>query len=219
VKSIRPPNIIRETNSSDFTAILRRIWETIPTVLVAAFVDKEGECVDYVSSLEPFEAKVNAAEISSVLGALLDSKDTLGLGEPHTLEVTGELRELWARRIDDNYALVTVVFSGGDRLHLKKAMARAVREFRYEAGTAPPHWEPPADLIQVETRAATGWQYAPTAFYEEGIWIAVKDVLGRWVEPAQYSERDKVCFRIRTEQGVELTLVHDPEADQWISRL
>jgi predicted regulator of Ras-like GTPase activity (Roadblock/LC7/MglB family) len=219
VKSIRPPNIIRENHSSDFTAILRRIWETIPTVLVAAFVDAEGECVDYVSSLDPYEAKVNAADISSVMGALLDSKGKLGMGEPHTLEVSGDERELWARRIDDTYALVTVVFAGGDRLHLKKAMARAVREFRYEAGTSPPDWEPPADLIQVETRPATGWQYAPSAFYEEGIWFAVTDVLGRWVEPGQYSEQEKTCFRIRTEQGVELTLVYDPEADQWISRL
>jgi hypothetical protein len=112
-----------------------------------------------------------------------------------------------------------MVFSGSDRSRLKKVIARAVREFRYEAGTSPPTWEPPADLVQVETRSATGWQYAPTAFCEEGIWVEITDVLGRWVEPAQYAERDKVCFRIRTEQGVELTLVHDPQADQWISRL
>jgi predicted regulator of Ras-like GTPase activity (Roadblock/LC7/MglB family) len=186
---------------------------------VAAFVDTEGECVDYVSSLDPYEAKVNAAEISSVVGTLLGYKDKLALGEPNTLEIVGDVRELWARRIDDNYALVTVVFSGGDRTRLKKAMARAVREFRYEAGTAPPPWEPPADLILVETRLATGWLYAPNAFYEEGIWIAITDVLGRWVEPAQYAERDKVCFRVRTERGIELTLVYDQEANQWISRL
>jgi predicted regulator of Ras-like GTPase activity (Roadblock/LC7/MglB family) len=219
VKSIRPPNIIRETVSSDFTTILKRLWETAPTVLVAAFIDAEGECVDHVSSLDPYEAKVNAAEISSVIGALLSNKDGLASGEPHTLEIVGETRELWARRIDDTYTLVAVVFSGGDRMRLKKAMARAVREFRYEAGTAPPPWEPPADLVQVETRPATGWQYAPSAFFEEGIWIAVTDVLGRWVEPAQYTERDKICFRVRTEQGVELTLVYDPEANQWISQL
>lgn len=219
MKSIRPPNIIRETNSSDFTAILRRIWETIPSVLVAAFVDVEGECVDYVSSLDPYEAKINAAEISSVVGILLGDQNKLALGEPHTLEIVGDVRELWARRIDDNYSLVTVVFSGVDRTRLKKAMARAVREFRGEAGTAPPAWEPPGDLIQVETRQATGWQYAPSAFLEEGIWIAITDVLGRWVEPAQYTERDKVCFRVRTEQGIELTLVYDQQANQWISRL
>jgi hypothetical protein len=219
VKSIRPPKIIRETHSNDFTAILKRLWETVPSLLIAAFVDAEGECVDHVSSLDPYEAKINAAEVLAALGVLLSSKQKLASGEPHTLEIIGDLRELWVRRIDDTYSLVAVAFAGGDRMRLKKAIARAVREFRYEAGTAPPQWEPPVDLIQVETRPATGWQFAPVAFIEEGIWIAVTDVLGRWIESAQFAERDKICFRVRTEQGVELTLVYDPEADQWISRL
>jgi hypothetical protein len=27
-----------------------------------------------------------------------------------------------------------------------------------------------------------------------------------------------VCFRVRTEEGRELTLVHDPDGDGWVAR-
>jgi hypothetical protein len=101
---------------------------------------------------------------------------------------------------------------------MKRALLRAVGEFRDEVGIARPVWEPQKDVIQVETRSATGWQYAPIAFVEGARRVVISDVIGRWISPAEFQAQEKVCFRIRTEFGEELTLVHNPETDEWIFR-
>jgi hypothetical protein len=67
----------------------------------------------------------------------------------------------------------------------------------------------------VLVRSAIGWEYAPAAFSEGGIRVAVSDVLGRWTEPSGVQGDDIVCFRVRTQDGQELTLVHDPGGDGW----
>ncbi len=218
MKKRRPPEAKRDMEVSEFTLILRRFWTAIPTALVAAFVDQEGECIDYVSCLEPYEARVNAAQIMSIVGTTFSLRDRHQFGEPHTIEVTTDDRELWARRINQEYTMVAVAFQGVDQSRMKRALVRTVHEFRDEVGIARPVWEPREDIIQVETRSATGWQYAPVAFVEDGKRVTISDVIGRWITPAELQAQDKVCFRIRTEFGEELTLVHDPDLDEWIFR-
>jgi len=63
-------------------------------------------------------------------------------------------------------------------------------------------------------REAVGWAYAPAAFSDQGVRVFVSDVLGRWTEAVGNGD-EIVCFRVRTEEGQELTLVHDPRLDGW----
>ncbi|MBN1652555.1 MAG: hypothetical protein JXA30_02145 [Deltaproteobacteria bacterium] len=217
MKEKRPPEFERDMQTSEFTLILRRFWTAIPTVVVAAFVDQEGECIDCVSSVEPYEARVHAAQIMSIVGTTFSLREKHRFGEPHTIEVATSEKELWARRINDEYTMVAVAYQGEKRSRMKRALLRAVREFRDEVNITRPPWEPPADIIQVETRSATGWQYAPVAFTEEGTRVAISDVFGRWIKSSDIAGQDKVCFRIRTEFGEEMTLMHDPRSDEWIS--
>jgi hypothetical protein len=208
----------RDTETTEFTTILRRFWAAIPRAIVAAFVDQEGECIDHVSSLDPYEAKVHAAQIMSVLGKMLFLRDKPRFGEPHTLEIIASRKELWARRIDDEYTMVVVANPGTERTLMKRALVRTVHAFRDEANIARPAWEPAGDITRVETRSATAWQYAPVSFTEDGVRVVISDVIGRWEEKDEIGSREKVCFRIRTEFGEELTLVHDPKHDEWIFR-
>jgi hypothetical protein len=67
-------------------------------------------------------------------------------------------------------------------------------------------------------RAAVGWPYAPASFDRAGSRVTISDVLGRWLEPSELGHGELVCFRIRTKEGQELTLVHDPSADDWSVR-
>jgi hypothetical protein len=210
----RPPEAERDLLETAFTPILRRVWDALPFALAAVFVDLEGECIDYVSSLDPFEAKVGGAHAQMLVDSLRASRAKLGLSEPIALTICGAARELWARRVSEECLLVVIALPGGEPTQIQGLLSRASREFRTEVGLPPPAWEPSANVLEVLVRDAVGWKYAPAAFSEQGVRVYISDVLGRWTEAVGNGD-EIVCFRVRTEEGQELTLVHDPRLDGW----
>lgn len=215
----RPPEAERDQAESAFTPILRAAWTAIPHALAVAFVDVEGECIDYVSSIDPFEAKVCGAHALVLLDLLSSSRKKLASGLPVLVEVVGSERELWARRITEDYTLVAVLLPGCDRAQVRSLLLHAINDFRREVGLATPRWEPVRSPLEVTVRKAVGWPYAPSAYSEGGTTVGITDVIGRWTEPGGIGGDVLVCFRVRTEDGQELTLVHDPDAEGWDVRL
>jgi predicted regulator of Ras-like GTPase activity (Roadblock/LC7/MglB family) len=226
----RPPEAKRDLLETAFTPILRGIWNAMPSVLAAVFVDLEGECIDYVSSIDPFEAKVAGAHAFVLVDSIRAARDKLGMQEPISLSITGSARELWARRVSEEYVLVLVLAPGSDHARVSAMLARAGREFRAEVGAEPAAWEPTSDALDVVVRAAVGWPYAPAAYTERGQRVLIADVLGRWTESLEGVADNPVplvadagpalvCFRVRTQEGQELTLVHDPSRDEWSARV
>lgn len=212
-----PAEMEREELETAFTPILRKLRESTPRLLCAAFVDMEGECVDYVTRIDPFEAKVAGAHMLVLVSQLCEQHAKLGLAEPILMEIIGEERELWGRRVSDEYLLVTVLLPGVDRAEVRAELTAAGRAFRQEADLPVPSWEP-SGRIEVVVRSAVGWNYAPASFNDGGIKVTIADVLGRWSETGDVAGEEIVCFRVRTEDGQELTLVHDPMADGWMVR-
>ena len=213
----RPPEAPRDQTESAFTPILRHAWLSVPWIVALVFVDSEGECIDYVSSVEPYEAKVTGAHMHVLLRALHDQPRAFG-GEAILLRVECARYELWGRRVTDEHLLAALVHPGADPLQLGSVLGRCAREFRSEVGASAPRWEPDKTLLEVVVRNAVGWGYAPRAYHQDGIHVAITDVLGRWFEPLTDRDDELVCFRVRTEEGIELTLVHDPDADGWQMR-
>jgi predicted regulator of Ras-like GTPase activity (Roadblock/LC7/MglB family) len=211
----RPPEAQRDQLESAFTPLLRKLWNATPSMLAAAFVDLEGECIDYVSSIDPFEAKVSAAHALVLMDGLRAARQKLGLREPVLLAISGDARELWARRVSDDYLLVALLIPGAASDEIRGVLAATGREFRNEVGVATPAWEPASSAIEVTVRPAVGWPYAPLAFTRDGVRTAIGDVLGRWVETGAAADDEIVCFRVRTGEGQELTLVHDARSDGW----
>lgn len=214
--STKPPEAARDQDASGFTPILRRVWSATPSVLAASFADMLGECVDYVSSLDPFDAKVTAAHALIVMSRLIESADKLGGGTPFMIEISADEREIWARRVTEEYVLVVVTELAADRVVVRQAVARAVEELRNEAGADIPSWDRnTARELTVEVRAAIGWAYAPAAYHQAGARISIAAVMGRWLEGVDEDAPGWVCFRVRNERNEELTLAHDPAADLW----
>jgi predicted regulator of Ras-like GTPase activity (Roadblock/LC7/MglB family) len=209
----RPPEAQRDQMESAFTPILRKAWTASASVLALVFVDNEGECIDYVSSLDPFEAKVCAAHALVLVEGLRAAWSKLGLTDPAMLSISGSRRELWAWRVSADYLLVAVLVPGADHTQIRAVLASAGREFREEVGVRAPGWEPAGGPLEVIVRGAIGWPYAPQSFRQDGVRIGVADVLGRWIEGS--APEELVCFRVRTEEGQELTLVHDSNGDSW----
>jgi hypothetical protein len=208
----------RDTAESAFTPILRRLWDQLPSLVSAAFVDTEGECIDYISRIEPFEAKVNAAHLHMLLESLSAAWSKSGKGQAFGLEIDASRRAACVRRIGDEYMLVAVLDTGGDALEREDAIMLACAEFRLEVGLDRPSWEAAQRKLSVRVRAATGWTYAPQGYSEGGVRVTITDVLGRWTESGGVLGDELVCFRVRTDDGRELTLVHDPGGDGWIAR-
>jgi hypothetical protein len=207
----------RDQAENAFTAILRRVFRAVPALLSAVFVDVEGECIDYVAAIDPYEAKVCAAHMHMLLGALRRMRLTPLSGDPYALEVVTSEREVWVRRVGEDYVIVALLAHGFDRSELRDALARAGREFRDEVGIATPSWEASARL-SVRLRASAGWTYAPAGFSLDGERHAIAAVLGRWTEWTRQDAPRLVCFRVRTQEGQELTLAHDELTEVWRMR-
>jgi hypothetical protein len=216
-----PPTRIeapRDQDESAFTAILRRLFESVPAVKAAVFVDLEGECIDYVAVIEPFEAKVMAAHMHMLLKLMRGERLAPRLGETFAFELVSAEREVWVRQFCDEYALVVLLGHGFDASELRAAVAMACLEFREEVGLAAPAWEG-EERLSVRVRTSAGWNYAPVGFSMGGArYTTIAAVLGRWTEPARPGEPSWVCFRVRTQQGEELTLAHDEHSEVWSVR-
>ena len=211
----------RDQNESAFTGILRRLWHSVPNLLSAAFVDLEGECIDYVSSVDPFEAKVAGAHVQVMLNALRDTRTAVNSGEPYALEITTDTHELWGRRVTDEHVLVVLLLPGCDRAQLRLVMREVSAAFRVEAGFDSPAWDAQAQRLRVRVRPTDIWPYAPDAFWQSEERMDVSDVLGRWHEPRAGvvgPHGSRICFRVRTVSGQELTLVHHVLNDLWSLR-
>ena len=207
----------RDQAENAFTEILRRMFQSVPALLSVVFVDMEGECIDYVAALEPFEAKVSAAHMHMLLGTLRRARLMPGGGDTYALELVTSEREVWVRRMGEEYVLVILLAHGFDRSELHDAIARASREFRAEVGIATPSWEG-HDPLCVRLRTSPGWTYAPEGFSLDGQRHAIAAVLGRWTEQPRSDAPQLVCFRVRTQEGQELTLAHDEHTEAWLLR-
>jgi len=208
----------RDMGESAFTDILRRLLYRATGLLAVAFVDSEGECVDYCSALDPFEAKVAGAQLIVTMTELSERMRALGGGQSFMLTVSGSNRDLVARRISDEYMLIVVTKPRALTRRLQGGIEIAVTELRREAQIDMPDWEPVLDSVRVEVRAAVGWPYAPAAYFDESeVRIGIAHVMGRWLEGTGVESR--VCFRVRTDDGEELTLIHDRAHDRWERQL
>lgn len=208
----------RDQAESAFTSILRRLWDQLPSLLAATFVDTEGECIDYISRIDPFEAKVSAAHMHMLLREVGASFTKLEAGPTFSIEIEASQREIWAQRVGEGYVVVAMFAAGSERAQREAAIAQACSEFRQEVGLQAPAWEKSRQRLSVRVRPAKGWQYAPETYSDGAVRVTITDVIGRWTEAGGVMGDELVCFRVRTEDGRELTLVHDPDGDGWVAR-
>src|SRR6185312_13404781 len=154
---------LRDQDESAFTAILRRVYDAVPAVLAVLFVDTEGECIDYVAAMEPYEAKVAGAHMHMLLKGMSLPRSSATMGETFGFELLSADREVWVRRFCEEYLIVVLLERGFDTSELRDAVATAGREFREEAGLETPPWER-RERLSVRLRASTAYRYAPAGF-------------------------------------------------------
>lgn len=205
----------RDQVETSFTVVLRELFHSDPSNVAIVFVDREGECVDYCGSVDPYEMKVVGAHMQVVLQNLRPSLEKLTMGELGELHVHAERYELVVRRIDDEYACIVMRREGGNDDVMLAALERAIRRLRELSGLAVPRWDLVDGGLLVEVRESIGWGFAPECIVDSGRRIRVDAVLGRWEESGGLTGRPLICFRVHTEDGQDCTLVFDEPHERW----
>lgn len=206
----------RDRPPSPFAAILARFVEVHPGCLAAVFVDADGECVDYASQLDVFDALILGAQLCPVTHAI-DTRSKQRGGALVLWVVEASERDIVVRRVTDELTVVVALTAGSLGARLLRAMAALAEALRREAGLATPSWEPWGGALSVRLRPAAGWGYAPGELVASDGTAQPIEVLGRWSEHGSISHREVVCFRVRC-GGEELTLSHDLSLDRWQRR-
>jgi predicted regulator of Ras-like GTPase activity (Roadblock/LC7/MglB family) len=206
----------RDIDESAFTSVLRALLRGVPEALLAVFVDDEGECVDYCSSLPPFDAKIAGAQLHVMVHEVAQAITKLRGGKVWYVHIQGTEREMIVRRVSDEYLLVVMTRPLRVEGPLRAAIDATVAALRAEGEIPRPRWEPHRQPIVVEVREARGWGYAPEVIYDRGVRTEILAVLGRFGEGEGPQRRD--VFLVRTEHGEELTLAHRVDGGVWERR-
>jgi predicted regulator of Ras-like GTPase activity (Roadblock/LC7/MglB family) len=207
----------RDRPDSEFSFILNRFVQVHEEVLAAVVVDGDGECVDYASVIDPYEAKVFGAALLSTTADITAAARRMGAGSPIQWVVEASRYDLLVRRLSDDFALVVVLTSHGLNAHVLAAMNALSDALRFEAGVAAANWDPSSVPFRVQTRLGPQGEELPASVYDGGVAQAVQAVLARWTERGVISAADRICFRVRVAKG-ELTLVFEPVLKQWHRR-
>jgi len=205
----------RDQAECSFTPLLREIFALAPQVHAVAFVDVEGECVDYCSSLDAFDTKVFGAHLHMLMENTRRRMQGMATGHLRYLQIFAEERDFIIRPLTDEYVLIVIAAPGSADRILIDAMDRAAELLRQEAGLSRPRWEPAAGRLEVKLRDSVSWEFAPASVDDGERCLQIADVIGRWEEGGGAAGGKLVCFRVRSEDGDELTLVHDEARDIW----
>jgi hypothetical protein len=207
----------RDRPESSFAAILRSFLEVHPSVLATVFVDRDGECIDYATSLDPYDAQVIGAQLAHLTFELARRIPGWAAGALVLWILEADARAFVVRRVSEEHSVVAALERGGVNARLLRSMGALAEALRREAALVAAAWDPWGDGFVVELRrSAGGWGYAPSAIGVEGSKQPV-EVLGRWVEPGSISTQEIVCFRVRC-GSEELTLAYDRSLDRWLRR-
>jgi hypothetical protein len=213
----RPP-LQRNRPESPFAHILAGLLDTHRQVDSAAFVDRLGECIDYASRVDPFEAEVAGAQMQNVTSELVERMAKVASGGALVLwTVEAAHRDFVVRRVTEEHCVVLALIANGVTARLLRSLGALADALRREAQLDVPAWDVRGELYQVNVRPSVGFGYAPEAVrLGDGAPTPV-EVLGRWTERGFISGEEVICFRVRC-QGRELTLTHDRYLDRWHRR-
>jgi hypothetical protein len=195
---------IRDQAVSAFSGALMRLCDATCSP-GAAFVDSEGETVDYAGCLEPYEIRVVAAELRLVLAVLVEQRTLAASGAE--ILYRGTKRSFAVFAMSDGYALV--VESPRTSLGLSfRAVSEALRALAQEAGL--PLCSSIANTRERWNRVEVKWdaqKRRPAHIWLGGTWKPL-EVFGRFRESEPGNRT--MGFRARTVDGSELTLVREP---------
>lgn len=210
----RPPRgvaAVRDANESAFASILDGLIRGMPGAYAAAFVDEEGECVEYAGSVDAFHVKVAAAHFRVTLQALVETR---AAGRASWFLVRGARESALVYRLADDYALVVLFTRGGGFARTPRALAAALRQiseegaFKYEGE----HWYPARFSLDARGRPVLWHRQTSNTGNTFGLRLEGPEVQAEPLEivgTVMGLNRGERGYRLRLRGGVELTAIRE----------
>lgn len=115
-----------------FKKILNDVVDGVDGALAALFVDHQGEAVEVVGDLPPWDLKVIGAYQGIFLGQMVAICGSLAHGSPQRLKVEWADSTILNWAIDDEYYLVLVLRRGSNEGLAWRALARGRQRIQQE---------------------------------------------------------------------------------------
>lgn len=198
VRTARDPGTqLRDMEESSFARILSDLVCRIPGAYAAALVDSQGESVDYAGTVEPFDVKIAAAYWRIVLDDIARSS----LGPPRSVVVRGTTKSFVITSLPDKYALVVLLRKRAGFVHATRAFAACIRALHVEA-----EWTlRPNEAAWFAVTVACDPRGRPVSVLQPAAPSRAVEVLGA----VAGLHRTAKGYRVRSEKGVEATLVRE----------
>jgi len=193
----------RDQGASAISGILMRLCDASDAI-AAALVDASGETVDYAGHLEPFDARVMAAELR-LLQSVLGRSRSRDLARTHELVIRAARQSFLLRALSEGYSLAVVLPRYAFRLS-RRALAEAEAELAVETALVPCVPADPGRWFRVEVRLAQSEAPRPEAVWLEGGWRPVT-IVGRL--QARDLGPGELGFLAQLGTGAELVLVRE----------
>lgn len=188
-----------------FTRILEQLVRACPGALGAAFVDAEGETVDYAGVIDSFAIKVAAAHMRILLHETA-RLPALGGESARDLLLRGQRRTFFIRAMAEGYAVVILLSRGACSVS-ERALQVAERRLTLEAAL-PSRFRRRGQTIwypaDVETNRRD--RRRPETVRLGMNWEPLDAIMG---SVAGLPPRE-IGFRVRLQSGAELTLIREP---------
>lgn len=183
----------RDVDATPFTPILAELLARLPGAYGAALVDGEGETVDYAGIATPFDVRVAAAHLQILLRQVAEYGV---LGSPRWMIVRGSRKSVIIHALPDGYALAVLLRRRAGFTASRRAFASCERALAKEAG-----WPEPEGRAWYAVDVEVDARGRPTRVARDTAVEVLGAVMGLPVR-----ER---AFRVRTHDGIELTLVRE----------
>jgi len=132
---------LRDRPDTSLSRKLEEFWRAHEAVQTAVFVDAEGECVDYCSARDPYEAQVAAATWLDVTMHLRASSQRMRAGEVRQWILERDDGAIVVRRVTDEHLLVVELGPQGLSARVLLALDGVVTLLREDAGYEAADWD------------------------------------------------------------------------------
>jgi hypothetical protein len=191
----------RDQDASSFARILQNLIDATPGALGAVFVDGTGESVDYAGSLDAFDVRVAGAHMQLEFRKAREGLP-VSFGELQQITVRARHRSYVIRQLPEGYMVIMVMGRCAGFGVSPRAIAQAEFDLRAEGGWQPPKGE--ERWVHARVQATDYDRRRPGRVFLGDSWHDVQ-VIGR-VAGLMRGERG---YRVRTEDGAEMTLVRE----------
>ncbi len=132
---------LRDRPPTSIALILDAFWREYTEVVAVVFVDADGECIDYCTSIDPYDAKVAGATWLDATMRMRGSAKNVLAGELRQWILQTDRSVFVTRRVTEEHVLVVQLIAGGLSARHLVALDKLSALLREDVGVEATRWD------------------------------------------------------------------------------